>query len=122
VIVEQQADALAMIRVAIVIAVDEVRSILPQIASSDRPAAHRAHGWRAGRSSIHQYESHVAPPSLLSAARVFARVRGGFRASGLPQLRWTSLAGAADIASPAIGLSDGRKTRSFETLGSIVRG
>ena len=86
-IVEKQADALAMIRVAIVIAVDQARLILPQVASFDRSAAHRAHGWRAGRSSIHQYESHVAPPSLLSAARVFARVRGGFRASGLPQLR-----------------------------------
>jgi hypothetical protein len=59
---------------------------------------------------------------LLSAARASAGVRSGFRASGLPQLRWISLAGAAGIASPAIGLSDGRQTRRFETPGSIVRG
>jgi hypothetical protein len=43
---------------------------------------------------------------LLSAVRASARVRSGFRASGLPQLRGNSLVGTADIVSPAIGLSD----------------
>jgi hypothetical protein len=51
-----------VIRVAIVIAVDEVRSDLSQVAFFDRLIAHRTDGLRARRPAIHQDESHVAPP------------------------------------------------------------
>ena len=51
-----------MVRVAIVIAVDEVGADLPQVAFCDRPIAHHAEGLRARRPAIHQDKSHVAPP------------------------------------------------------------
>jgi hypothetical protein len=47
--------------VAILIAVDEVRPEFSQIVRFDRLIAHHAQGSRAGRSPIHQDESHVAP-------------------------------------------------------------
>ncbi len=49
--------------VAAVIAVGEVRPDFSQVACSDRLIAHHTSGLRAGRPPIHQYESHVAPPS-----------------------------------------------------------
>ena len=52
-----------MIRVAIVIAVDEVRPVLSQVAFFNRLIAHHAEGLRAGRSAIHQYKFHLAPPN-----------------------------------------------------------
>jgi hypothetical protein len=51
-----------VIRVAIVIAVDQVRPDLAQVAFSDRLTAHHAEGVRAGPPAIHQDESHLAPP------------------------------------------------------------
>jgi hypothetical protein len=45
-----------------VIAVDEVRPDLSQIAFFDRLIAHHAEGLRAGRPAIHQDEFHLAPP------------------------------------------------------------
>jgi hypothetical protein len=51
-----------VIRVAIVIAVDEVRPDLSQVAFFDRPIAHRTEGLRARRPAIHQDEFLVAPP------------------------------------------------------------
>jgi hypothetical protein len=52
-----------MIRVAIVIAVDELRPDFSQVACSDWLSAHHTGGLRAGRPAIHQDESHVASPS-----------------------------------------------------------
>ena len=60
---EKQERAVAMIRVAIVITVDEVRPDFPQVACSDRLIAHHTEGLSAGRPPVHQYESHVAPPN-----------------------------------------------------------
>jgi hypothetical protein len=51
-------------RVAIVIAVDEVRSDFSQVARSDRLIAHHTQGSRTGLSAIYQDESHVAPPNV----------------------------------------------------------
>jgi hypothetical protein len=82
---------------------------------------------RRVRKTFGEPDPHLPSPDaklqtcLVSAARGSARVRNGFRASGLQQLRWISLVGTADIVSPAIGLSDCRQTRRFETLCSIVR-
>jgi hypothetical protein len=53
-----------MIRVAIVIAVDEVRPDLSQVACADRLIAHHTRGLRARRPAIHHDESHVAPPDV----------------------------------------------------------
>src|SRR5882757_7815770 len=50
-----------MIRVAIVIAVDEVRADLSQVALFDRLIAHHTEGLRVRRPAIHQDESHLAP-------------------------------------------------------------
>ena len=67
---------------------------------------------RRVRTMFAEPDPHLPPPDvklqtfLLSAVRASARVRSGFRASGLPQLRGNSLAGTGDIVSPAIGLSD----------------
>ena len=52
-----------MIRIAIVIAVDEVRPDLSQVAFFDRLTAHHTDGLRARRPAIHQDEFHVAPPN-----------------------------------------------------------
>ena len=61
---EKQERALAVIRVAIVITVDEVRADFPQVACSDRLIAHQTDGLPAGRPAVHQYESHVAPSGV----------------------------------------------------------
>jgi hypothetical protein len=55
--------AFAMIGVAILIAVGELRPDFSQIARSDRLIAHHTERSRAGRPPVHQYESHVAPPN-----------------------------------------------------------
>jgi hypothetical protein len=55
--------AFAMIGVAILIAVGELRPDFSQIARSDRLIAHHTERLRAGRPPVHQYESHVAPPN-----------------------------------------------------------
>jgi hypothetical protein len=63
-IVEKKDGTSAMSRVAILIAVDEVRPEFSQVVRSDRSIAHHTQGPRTGRSPIHQDESHVAPPNV----------------------------------------------------------
>jgi hypothetical protein len=60
---EKQDGAFAVICVAIVIAVDEVRPDFSQVACPDWLTALRTEGLRAGRPFIHHDESHVAPPN-----------------------------------------------------------
>ena len=60
---EKQERAAAVIRVAIVITVSEVRPDFAQVACSDRLIAHHTEGLPAGWPSVHQYESHVATPN-----------------------------------------------------------
>ena len=52
-----------MICIASVIAVDEVRPDLSQVARSDWQTAHHTEALGAGRPAVHQGESHVAPPN-----------------------------------------------------------
>jgi hypothetical protein len=52
-----------VIRVAIVIAIAEVRAEFSQIAFSEWLLALHTEGLRARRPSIHQDKSHVAPPN-----------------------------------------------------------
>jgi hypothetical protein len=63
-IVEEQDGACAMSRVAILVAVDEVRPEFPQVVRSDRPLTQHTQGSRVWRPPIHQDESHVASPNL----------------------------------------------------------
>jgi len=60
---ERQDGAFAVIGVAIMIAVDEVRPDFSQVACPDWLTAQHAEGLRAGNPAIHQNEFHVAPPS-----------------------------------------------------------
>ena len=60
---EKQEGAVAVIRVAIVITVSEVRPDFAQVACSDRLIAHQTEKLPAGWPSVHQDESHVAPPN-----------------------------------------------------------
>jgi hypothetical protein len=53
---------LAVLGVAIVIAIDEMRSDLSQIAFFDRLIAHHAGRLRTGLPAVHQDESHAMPP------------------------------------------------------------
>ena len=53
----------AVIGVAIMIAVEEAGSEFSQIASCNRFTTQHTRGLLAGRSVIHQYEFHVAPPN-----------------------------------------------------------
>jgi hypothetical protein len=53
-----------VVRVAIVIAIDEVRPDLSQVVFFDRLIAHHAEGLRAGLPAIHQDEFHAAPPDM----------------------------------------------------------
>jgi hypothetical protein len=73
VVFEKQRGALAVIRVAIVVAVDEMRPDFSQVACADRLTAHHAAGVRAGHPAIHHDESHLAPPdakqNIVSVAR-----------------------------------------------------
>lgn len=55
--------SLAVIGIAVLVAVRQPRLDFSQIAPPDRPAAQHALGLCAGRPSVHQYESHVAPPN-----------------------------------------------------------
>jgi hypothetical protein len=50
---EKPEGAVAVIGVASVIAVDQLRSSFPQVACSDLPIAHCADAWRARRPAIH---------------------------------------------------------------------
>ena len=63
VIFKCQDGAFAVISVAIMIAVGELRLDFSQIARADRLAAQHAASLRTGSPAIHQYESHVAPPN-----------------------------------------------------------
>ena len=60
---ESQNGFLAVIGIAMMVAVRQPRLDLSEIAAPDRPAAQHTRGLCAGRPPIHQYESHVAPPS-----------------------------------------------------------
>ena len=60
---EKQDGARAVLRVAIRIAVDEVRPDFSQIACSDWLIALHTEGLWARRSAVHQDEPHVAPPN-----------------------------------------------------------
>jgi hypothetical protein len=71
-----------VIRVAIVIAVDEMRSDLSQVGFFDRLIAHHTEGLRARRPAIHQDESHVAPPDAKQNA---ASVGWGTLGGGAPR-------------------------------------
>ncbi len=100
-----------MIFVAIVIAVDQVRSDFPQVACFDRSFAHHAEGLSAGHPAVHQHESHAVPPDANNAVSAGSRPLGGeayprIRRSGLAGARSIFLAGVVDIVSPAIGSSD----------------
>ena len=66
-----------MIRVATVIAVDEMRPKFPQVACSDRLIAHDTAGLRAGRPSTHQYRSHVARPNAKQNTDGWKALGGG---------------------------------------------
>jgi len=63
-------------RVAILIAVDELRSEFPQVIRSDWLIAHRTERSRAGRPAIYQNESHVMPPC--DRTHVFVTEQGQF--------------------------------------------
>jgi hypothetical protein len=60
---EKPDGALAVIGVAIVIAIDEVRPDFSQVACTNWLIAHQAEGFRTGRPAIHHDESHVASPN-----------------------------------------------------------
>jgi hypothetical protein len=60
---EKQDGAFAVLCIAVMIAVNEVRSNFSQVACPDPLITHHAEGLRAGRPPTHQYESHVALPS-----------------------------------------------------------
>src|ERR1700710_2884163 len=85
-ICQGQHGAFAMIGVAIMIAVDEVRSDFAQVVCPDCLAAQRTEGLPAARSAIDQYEPHVAPPSAKQKT-----VSDGLRFSG----------GGAELTEPA---------------------
>ena len=65
---EKQDRAFAVVRVAIVIAVDEVRPDFAQVAWSDWLIAHHADGLPAGRPAVHQDEFHVLAPKAKQRA------------------------------------------------------
>ena len=90
---------MAVVRVAIVIAVDEMRPDLSQIALFDRLIAPHAEGSRAGRPAVHQDESHVAGCVVTKMSGAVAH--------------FCHLQSTVPISS---------KTRRIETAGSIVRG
>ena len=55
--------ALTVFGVTSVVTVGEAGFDFSQVAPSDQLAAQRAERLRAGRSTVHQNESHVAPPN-----------------------------------------------------------
>ena len=62
-IFEKLGSACAVIGVAIMIAIGELRSDFSEITCPDWLAAQHADGLLAGRPANYQYESHVAPPN-----------------------------------------------------------
>jgi hypothetical protein len=60
---QKQDGAFAVVRVASVIAVEEMRPDLAQVACADRLIAHHTAGLPTRRPAIHQDESHVASPN-----------------------------------------------------------
>jgi hypothetical protein len=62
-IFEKQKRALAVLCVAIVIAVDQIRPEFSQVACFDRLIALDTADLRTGQPAIHQYKFHVAPPN-----------------------------------------------------------
>jgi hypothetical protein len=101
---EQPYGALAVIGIAIVIAVDEVRPDFSQVACSNWLIAHQTEGLRTGRPAIHHDESHVTPPVGL--------VTLGFCLFGRDR-------GHVVTCNRLFRLAE---TRRIETDGSIVRG
>ena len=75
-IVEEQDGASAMSRVAILIAVDEVRAEFPQVVRSDLPIAHHTHRSVPWRSPIHHDESHEASPKSKIERRIGGSLQG----------------------------------------------
>src|SRR5947207_10891151 len=73
----------AVIGIASMIAVGELRVDFAQIAPPDWPAAQHTQGLWAGRPPIHQYESHVAPPNAKQNT-----VSDGWKAFGGGAHRW----------------------------------
>jgi hypothetical protein len=59
---DSQDGTCAMFSVAFIITIEVLRLDFAQIVQPDWLAAQRAEWLRAGRSAIHQDESHVAPP------------------------------------------------------------
>jgi hypothetical protein len=80
---ENQHGALAVIGVAIMIAVGQLRPDFSQIARTDWLTAPHAERLPAGRPAIHQYESHVAPPNAKQNT-----VSDGCKALGGGAQRW----------------------------------
>ena len=62
-IFEKLSSACAVIGVAIMIAIGEMRPDFSEVICPDWLAAQHTDGFLAGRPAIHQYESHVAPPN-----------------------------------------------------------
>ena len=62
-IFEKLGSACAVIGVAIMIAIGELRSDFSEVARPDWLAAQHTDGVLAGRPAIHQHEPHVAPPN-----------------------------------------------------------
>jgi hypothetical protein len=67
----------AVIDVALVIAVGELRFDIPQVALPDRLTAQRAERLRAGCPAIYQYEFHVTPANAktMCAGPLIARLK-----------------------------------------------
>jgi hypothetical protein len=80
---ENQDGAFAVLGVAIMIAVGELRPDFSQIVRPDRLMAQYTARLSAGRPAIHQYESHVAPPNAKQNT-----VSDGCKALGGGAQRW----------------------------------
>ena len=61
-IFDSQDGAFAVLGIAFIITVGELRLDFSQIARPNPLTAQRTRRFRAGRPAIHQYESHLAPP------------------------------------------------------------
>ena len=77
-ILERKDGSFAVIDVALVIAVEEPRHDVSQVALPDRLTAQRTERLRAGCSAIHQDESHAASPhanNTMCAGPLIARLK-----------------------------------------------
>jgi len=77
-ILECKDGSFAVVDVALVIAVGELRPDITQVALLDRLTAQRAERLRAGCSAVHQDESHVASPqanNTMCAGPLIARLK-----------------------------------------------